>query len=216
MSKIEACIFDLDGVIVDTAKYHYLAWRKLAEELGFQFTEEQNERLKGVSRMESLDILLKLGQVKVSSEEKFRLAERKNSYYFEYISNMKSNEILPGAEEFLKIVRNKGIKTALGSVSKNACTILDKLSLNDYFDVIIDGNKVTHAKPNPEVFLLGAKGLNVDPKNCVVFEDAKVGIEAAINAGMYSIGIGNSKILSSANFVINSLEEMKLERFNLL
>jgi beta-phosphoglucomutase len=216
MRKIEACIFDLDGVIVDTAKYHYLAWKKLARELGFEFTEAQNEKLKGVSRMDSLDILLKFGNVNLNHEEKLGLAEKKNNWYVEFISNIKSDDILPGAKEFLEIVRNKKIKTALGSVSKNAMVILSKLGLNAYFDAIIDGNKVVHAKPNPEVFLLGAKELNVLPENCVVFEDAEAGIQAAINAGMYSIGIGNSEILHQANFVINSLEEMKIEKLDLL
>jgi len=216
MAKIEACIFDLDGVIVDTAKYHYWAWKKLASELHFEFTEKQNEKLKGVSRMDSLEILLKFGNLNLSNEEKIRLAEKKNNWYVEFISNIKSDDILPGAKEFLQIVKNKEIKTALGSVSKNAMTILNKLGLTEYFDSIIDGNKVAHAKPNPEVFLLGAKELNVLPKNCVVFEDAEAGIEAAKNARMYSIGIGNSEILSGANFVINSLEKMKIDKLDLL
>ncbi len=216
MAKIEACIFDLDGVIVDTAKYHYLAWKKLASELHFEFTEEQNEKLKGVSRMDSLEILLKFGNVSINYEEKLRLAEKKNNWYVEFISNIKSDDILPGAKEFLQIVTNKKIKTALGSVSKNAMTILNKLGLTEYFDSIIDGSKVAHAKPNPEVFLLGAKELNVLPENCVVFEDAEAGIQAAINAGMYSIGIGDGKILSGANFVINSLDEMRIEKLDLL
>lgn len=216
MSKIEACIFDLDGVIVDTAKYHYLAWKKLASELHFEFTEEQNEKLKGVSRMDSLDILLKIGKINISNEEKIILAQKKNNWYVEFISNIKGDDILPGAKEFLEIVRSKNIKTALGSVSKNAMTILNKLGLTQYFESIIDGNKVSHAKPDPEVFLLGAKELNVLPEKCVVFEDAKAGIEAAINAGMYSIGIGNSEILSRSNFVIKSLDEMKIEKLDLL
>lgn len=216
MKKIEACIFDLDGVIVDTAKYHYMAWKKLANELGLEFTEEQNEKLKGVSRMDSLDILLKFGNVNVSYEEKCLLAEKKNNWYVEFISNIKDEDILSGAKEFLQIVINNNIKTALGSVSKNAMTILTKLGLENYFNSIIDGNKVVNAKPNPEVFLLGAKELNVLPENCVVFEDAEAGIQAAVNAGMYSIGIGDSGILSGANFVINSLEEMEIDKFQLL
>lgn len=216
MGKIKGCIFDLDGVIVDTAKYHYLAWKRLANELGFEFTEEQNERLKGVSRMKSLDILLQIGKLDFSNEEKIKLAEKKNNWYVEYISNMKSEEILPGAEEFLQAVRSIGIKTALGSVSKNSMTILNRLNLAQYFDAIIDGNKVTHAKPNPEVFLLGAREIGVPEKNCVVFEDAVAGIEAAINAGMYSIGIGNKNILSRANIVIASLKDMKVEMLEML
>lgn len=216
MSKIKACIFDLDGVIVDTAKYHYLAWKRLAQELGFKFTEEQNERLKGVSRMKSLEILLEIGNKNFTEEEKLKLAEKKNNWYIEYISKMKENEILPGAKEFLEIVRGSEIKTALGSVSKNSMTILNNLKLIKYFDAVIDGNKVSKAKPDPEVFLLGAREVNIEPKNCVVFEDAQAGIEAAINAGMYSIGIGDAKILNKANFVIKSLKQMTIEKLNLL
>lgn len=216
MNKIKACIFDLDGVIVDTAKYHYLAWKRLAEELGFEFTEEQNERLKGVSRMKSLEILLEIGNRKFDEEEKLKLADKKNNWYKEYISTMKEDEILPGTKEFLENVRASGIKTALGSVSKNSMTILNNLKLIKYFDAVIDGNKVSNAKPDPEVFLLGASEVNIDPKNCVVFEDAQAGIEAAINAGMYSIGIGDPHILNRANFVINSLKEMTMEKLNLL
>lgn len=216
MGKIKACIFDLDGVIVDTAKYHYLAWKRLAEELGFEFTEEQNERLKGVSRMKSLEILLEIGNKNFTEEEKLKLADKKNNWYKEYISTMKEDEILPGTKEFLEMVRAGGIKTALGSVSKNSMTILNNLKLIKYFDSVIDGNKVSRAKPDPEVFLLGASEINIDPKNCVVFEDAQAGIEAAINAGMYSIGIGDHHILNRANFVISSLKEMTLEKLNLL
>jgi len=216
MSKIKACIFDLDGVIVDTAKYHYLAWKRLADELGFEFTEEHNERLKGVSRMKSLEILLEIGNKNFAEEEKLKLAEKKNNWYVEYISKMKEDEILPGTKEFLQTVRENGIKISLGSVSKNAMTILNNLKLMEYFDAVIDGNKVSNAKPDPEVFILGAKEVNVDPKDCVVFEDAKAGIEAAINAGMYSVGIGDPKILSKANFVISSLGEMSLEKLDLL
>lgn len=216
MSKIKGCIFDLDGVIVDTAKYHYLAWKRLANELGFEFSEEQNERLKGVSRMKSLEILLEIGKLNFNDEEKIQLAEKKNNWYIEYISNMSSDEILPGAKEFLQIVRNNGIKTALGSVSKNSMTILNNLNLAQYFDAIIDGNKVTHAKPNPEVFLLGAREIGVREQDCVVFEDAVSGIEAAINAGMYSIGIGSKKVLNKANIVINSLADMRMEMLDLL
>lgn len=216
MNKIKACIFDLDGVIVDTAKYHYMAWKKLAEELGFEFTPEQNERLKGVSRMKSLDILLDIGKINVSNDEKIKLAEKKNNWYKEYISNMKDDEILPGARELLELVRNNGIKTALGSVSKNSMTILSGLKLTKYFDAIIDGNKVKNAKPDPEVFLLGAGELNINPKNCVVFEDAKSGIQAAFNAGMYSIGVGDKKILGKANIVVTSLLDVSLETFKYL
>ncbi|OPJ64205.1 beta-phosphoglucomutase [Clostridium oryzae] len=209
---IKACIFDLDGVIVDTAKYHYLAWKRLADEFGFDFTEEQNERLKGVSRMKSLDILLEIGGLAVDDQTKLELAEKKNEWYREYISKMTKEEILPGAKEFLEVLRLKEYKIALGSVSKNAMTILGNVDLINKFDVIIDGNKVTKAKPDPEVFLSGARELGVPPEKCVVFEDAQAGIEAAINAGMHSIGIGDAKILGKADYVIPSLKQMTLDR----
>jgi len=214
MTKIEACLFDLDGVIVDTAKYHYLAWRRLANELGFDFTQEHNESLKGVSRMESLKILLQVGGLTVDETSKIEMAERKNNWYCEYISKMTPDEILPGAKEFLEELRHKGIKIALGSASKNAMTILNNVNLVNHFDAIIDGTKTSNAKPNPEVFLLGAKELNVLPSECVVFEDARSGIEAATNAGMYSVGIGDPLVLNKANIVVSSLKEMTLEKLN--
>ena len=214
MSEIKACIFDLDGVIVDTAKYHYLAWRRLGSELGFEFSEDHNERLKGVSRMDSLEVLLEVGGLtgKFTLEEKLAFAEQKNAWYVEYISVMKSDEILPGVQKFLTDIRAKGFKTAIGSVSKNTMTILGNVGLVDYFDSIIDGTKISHAKPNPEVFLKGAKELNVDPSNCVVFEDAFAGVEGAINAGMYSVGVGSPEILGRANFVISDFTEMTIDR----
>lgn len=211
MCKINACIFDLDGVIVNTAKYHYLAWKKLARNLGFNFTLEQNERLKGVSRMDSLDILLKIGKLNFTYEEKLKLADIKNNYYVQYISNLNKNEILHGAEDFLKRVKQNNFKIALGSVSKNAMTIINKLELTHYFDAIIDGNMITHPKPNPEVFLLGAQKLGISPRHCVVFEDSIAGIKAAINAQMYSVGIGEKKILGNANLVVSSLKDMKIK-----
>ena len=214
MTKIKACLFDLDGVIVDTAKYHYLAWRRLANELGFDFTKEQNESLKGISRMESLKILLNIGGLTLAEAEKMTLAEKKNNWYREYILKMTPDEILPGAVEFLEDLRNNGIKIALGSASKNAMTILNNIKLVNHFDAIIDGTKTSNAKPDPEVFLLGAKELGVSPSECVVFEDAKAGIEAAINAGMYSVGIGDPLVLNKANIVVSSLKEMTFEKLN--
>ena len=212
MSNIKACLFDLDGVIVDTAKYHYLAWKRLANELGFEFTEEDNEKLKGVSRMKSLDILLELGNVSVDEETKQAFAEKKNAWYVEYISKMDSSEILPGVIDFLTSLRENGIKISLGSVSKNAMLILKNVGIVPYFDAVIDGTKIAHAKPDPEVFLKGASELGVDPKECVVFEDAQAGIEAAINAGMYSVGVGSPEILNKADFVIASFKEMTIDR----
>ena len=216
MRKIKACIFDLDGVIVDTAKYHYLAWKRLAQELGFDFTEEQNEALKGVSRTKSLEILLQIGGINLCDEEKEKLAEKKNNWYVEYIKNMVPSEILKGAKEFLYDLRKNNIKIALGSASKNSMLILNKLELADCFDAIIDGNKVKNAKPDPEVFLLGAKQLGIPNNECVVFEDSKAGIEAAICGGMLAVGIGDKKILDKANLVISSLSEMSIDKLQLL
>ncbi len=205
---MKGAIFDLDGVIVDTAKYHYLAWKRLAEELGFEFTEEHNERLKGVSRMRSLEILLEVGGLTFSADEKARLAEKKNNWYVEYISRMDESELLEGARQYLEGQKEKGIKIALGSASKNAPRILDNLKITELFDVVIDGNKVSKAKPDPEVFLLGAKELGLAPSDCVVFEDAEAGIEAAKRAGMKTVGIGNRKILREADMVVRGLYEL--------
>lgn len=202
MSKINACIFDLDGVIVDTAKYHYIAWKKIAQELNFDFTEHDNERLKGVSRMRSLDILLEIGRKDFDYNTKLDLADKKNKIYVDYIEKMTEKEILPGVSNFLEELKRAGIKTAIGSASKNTPLILERIGLKNYFDAVIDGNKTSKAKPDPEVFLLGAKELNIEPENCIVFEDAEAGIEAAKAATMRSIGIGDPKILWKADLVI--------------
>ncbi|WP_430812087.1 MULTISPECIES: beta-phosphoglucomutase [unclassified Carboxylicivirga] len=212
MGKIKACLFDLDGVIVDTAKYHYIAWRALANELGFEFTEADNEQLKGVSRMRSLDILLGIGGITLSDAEKERLAEKKNENYRRYILQMQPDEILPGAKELLLELKEKGIRIALGSASKNAMTILDRLELTDLFEAIIDGTKVSEAKPNPEVFLKGAAELGVSPEACVVFEDAEAGVEAALAGKMRCVGIGSPDILGKANLVIDGLHQMSYTR----
>ncbi|MFE0558042.1 beta-phosphoglucomutase [Paenibacillus sp. FSL W8-0187] len=212
MSSISACLFDLDGVLVDTAKYHYIAWKRLAGELGFEFTEQDNERLKGVSRMASLDILLEVGGVKLDEAAKLALAEKKNAWYVEYISNMDESEILPGALEFIQALKDRGIKVALGSASKNAMLILNNTGLTPYFDAIIDGTKTAQAKPDPEVFTMGAHELGARPDACVVFEDAEAGIEAATRAGMRSVGIGSPETLGRANIVLPSLEGFTVDR----
>jgi beta-phosphoglucomutase len=208
---IKACLFDLDGVLVDTAKYHYIAWRDLAAQLGFDFTEEDNEQLKGVSRMTSLDILLNIGGLVLDNKEKQRLADQKNLVYVSYIQKMSPDEILPGVVEFLKALKQANYKIALGSASKNAPLILDRLKLVDYFDAIVDGNNVSRAKPNPEVFLRGAEMLGVDPSECIVFEDAPAGVEAALNGGMKCIGIGELKNLSKAHRVVPGFEHFGIE-----
>lgn len=212
MSTIKACIFDLDGVIVDTAVYHYKAWKRLANHLGFDFTEEDNEKLKGVSRVRSLQLILEWGGVAKSVEEQAQLADLKNSWYVEMIQEMKPDEILPGAKEFLLAVRQAGLKTALGSASKNSRTILEKVGIIQLFDVIIDGNTVSASKPDPEVFLKGAESLDLSPSACVVFEDAIAGVQAAINGGMKVVGIGDAKTLTGANLVIAGLHEMNLDK----
>ncbi len=210
MGNVKACLFDLDGVIVDTAKYHYIAWKELANEMGFDFTPEDNERLKGVSRMTSLDILLSIGGVEKSEEEKLALATKKNENYLTYILKMGPEEILPGTTDFLQQLKKSGIKIALGSASKNAMTILERLKLTSYFDAIIDGTKVSNAKPDPEVFLKGAEALAISPDECVVFEDAEAGVEAAIAGGMKCIGIGSPDVLGKANFVVDGLHKMNI------
>ena len=203
----KAALFDLDGVLVDTAKYHYLAWKELADRLGFVFTEEHNERLKGVSRMASLDILLEVGGIKMTAEEKEKAAKEKNDRYVEYISHIDASELLPGAAEYLKALRTRDIKIALGSASKNAVVILKNTGILALFDVIIDGNSVSKAKPDPEVFALGAERLGIPAAECVVFEDAAAGIKAAHNAGMLAVGIGKPSVLSEADYVIGGLYE---------
>jgi len=211
LSPIQACLFDLDGVLVDTAVYHYRAWKRLARELGFDFTEEDNERLKGISRMASLDILLEIGGLAFNENKKRELADKKNEWYVEYILQMDPSAILPGALDFLQACRARGWKTALGSASKNAPVILRRTGLSPHFDVVIDGNKTSKAKPDPEVFLLGARELGVEPAACVVFEDAAAGIEAARRAGMRCIGIGSPETLREADRVVPSLQAVTVD-----
>jgi beta-phosphoglucomutase len=208
--EMRAAIFDLDGVIVDTAKYHYLAWKRLANECGFDFTEADNERLKGVSRTQSLEILLHIGGLAPDAITKAEMAARKNEWYVEFIRHMDPAEILPGAVEYLNRIRMGGVKTALGSASKNAPLILERLGISVLFDAIVDGNKVARAKPDPEVFLRAAAELDIPPAGCVVFEDAEAGIEAAHRAGMGAVGIGRPAILKEADIVIPGLRELAI------
>ncbi|ETT59309.1 beta-phosphoglucomutase [Paenibacillus sp. FSL R7-277] len=208
LEHMKGAIFDLDGVIVDTAKYHYLAWRSLAGELGFPFTEQDNERLKGVSRMRSLDILLEIGGLEYSEAEKLAMAEKKNRLYVEYISGLDESELLPGVRAYLNALRARGVGIALGSASKNAEFILDKLNIAGLFDVVIDGNKVARAKPDPEVFQSACRELGLQPQDCVVFEDAEAGVAAGKAAGMQVVGIGKPEVLKAADLVISGLHEL--------
>lgn len=201
-------IFDLDGVIVDTAKYHFLAWKDLADELGFEFTEAHNELLKGVSRVRSLEILLDIGKVELPEAKKQEYLISKNEHYLEYITKMGAEEILPGASELLDALDDLGIKYVLGSASKNAPLILKQVGLYERFAGIVDGNSVSKAKPDPEVFLIGAQKLDIALEKCIVFEDAIAGVEAANAAHMTSIGIGDAKTLSEADFNFNNLTEI--------
>jgi len=210
LKTMRAAIFDLDGVIVDTAKYHYLAWRRLANENGFDFSAQDNERLKGVSRMRSLEILLEIGGLRPSEVEKEAMAARKNVWYVEYLYQMDASEILPGALTYLRWLRGQGVKIGLGSASKNAPLILERLGISGLFDAVIDGSKVTHTKPDPEVFLRAARELGVAAGECVVFEDAEAGIEAARRAGMGKVGIGSPAVLKEADVVVGGLDQLVL------
>ncbi len=214
--KVEACIFDLDGVIVDTAKYHFLAWKRLTDQIGINFTEKDNERLKGVSRMASLEIILEIGNLSIDAVAKDEYARLKNSWYVDYISKMTPEEILPGSLDFIRELKDANIPIALGSASKNTPMILKRVNLSNVFNAVADGNNVHKAKPDPEVFLTAAKMLGVKPENCVVFEDAVAGVQAAINAGMKCVGIGSTKVLTEADFVIKGLNEMNISRLRLI
>ena len=201
MNNRKAFIFDLDGVIVDTAKYHYLAWQKIAVELNIDFTLEHNELLKGVSRVRSLDIILELGKVTASQEDKDKWLIQKNEDYLSYLVGMDQSEILPGVFPVLKFLKQKGQPIALGSASKNARPILEKTGILSYFDAIVDGNDVTNAKPDPEVFLTAARLLNMKPEHALVFEDSVAGVQAANIGNMTSIGIGEASILYEAKYI---------------
>lgn len=208
----KACLFDLDGVLVDTAVFHFQAWRRLARELGFDFTEHQNEQLKGISRMESLDRILAWGGVTLSDDEKTHWATTKNGWYLELVGQMTPANVLPGARDFLNQCRSAGLKTALGSASKNARLILETTGLLRCFDAVIDGTKTSRSKPDPEVFLLGAQALGVNPADCVVFEDAVAGVEAARRGGMKAIGVGSPTVLAEADHVIAGFADFTVNR----
>ncbi|MCL2326960.1 MAG: beta-phosphoglucomutase [Bacteroidetes bacterium] len=205
-----ACIFDMDGVLVSTEKYHFEAWQRLAATLGIAIDEEFNETLKGVSRAVCIDLILKHGGLQKTDEEKQQLAAQKNEWFLESISHISPQDVFPGVREFLTLLQTHGYKIALGSASKNAPLLLEKLQIAHFFEAVIDGNVIEKAKPNPEVFLRGAAALGVKPQYCVVFEDAISGVQAARAAGMYCIGIGSPEILTQANFCISGLCEVNL------
>lgn len=194
---------------MDTAKYHYLAWKRLAAEFGFELTEEANERLKGVSRMQSLDIILELSGRSFTEAEKEEMANRKNGWFTDYVSKMQADEIFPGVKTLLQQLKNDHIKIALASSSKNAQRIIQLLGIENYFDTVVDGTMIVNAKPAPDIFLLAAKKLNIAPQDCLVFEDAEAGVQAALRAGMKCVGVGKQEQLGHATLVVSSVSEFK-------
>lgn len=205
-SKLKAVIFDLDGVITDSAKYHYLAWKELADELSIPFDEKYNEKLKGVSRMESLELILSNGNAcdRYTQEEKITMAEKKNDNYKELIKQISPADTLPGIMDFLKELRENQIKIALASVSKNAPFILHQLELEDYFDYVADPEKVPNAKPFPDIFLAGMEAFSLTPEECIGVEDARTGIEAIHRAGMKAVGVGTESEMEEADLFLNT------------
>ena len=208
--SIKAFIFDLDGVIVSTDEYHFRAWKQVADEETIYFDELINERLRGVSRMESLDIVLERAQKEYSQDEKAALAERKNEYYKEYIKGLTCSDILPGVLNLLEELKKRGVKTAIGTSSKNSSLILEKIELNHHFDAVADGNGIKNSKPDPEVFLLAAKKLGLKPEECLVIEDADAGVEAAIAGNMKVLGVGSAYDNPKADYTCNDFRYISL------
>ncbi len=212
---LAACLFDLDGVLVDTAKHHYTAWKQLAEDkIGVGFTHEDNEALKGLSRAESLSYILAKTSRTFSESEKLAMMEEKNINYLSLVSQLTPNDLLPGALSLLKSLKEQGIKSALGSASKNAPLIIEKLGIVEFLDAVVDGNVVTLSKPNPAVFIKGAEILNVSPTHTVVFEDAVSGVAAAKAGGFYCVGIGEQAALPQADYVVSDLSFVTIEDLN--
>lgn len=205
---IKGCIFNLDGVIVDTGRYHYQAWRRLANQFGFDYSREQNEELKGLSRLASLDKILDWGGIYMPEAEKMHWADVKNNWYVSLISNMKPGEILPGVLLFLREVRESGLRIALSSASQNARSVLSSTQIQSFFDVILDGNEVKKQKPDPLCFLMAAQELQLSPAECLVFEDSPPGIDAALFGGFTVIGVGRQEDLSKAHWVIEGFENL--------
>jgi beta-phosphoglucomutase len=199
---IQAFVFDLDGVLTDTAEYHFLAWQQLATQLGIDFSREDNELLKGVDRMGSLELILKLGKVQLSQDEKLKLAAQKNTDYLKLVESMSPADLFPGVLPLFSSLKAAGIKTALASASKNAALVLQKLGIPDLFDYVADSNFIQNGKPDPEIFLTCAKALGVAPERCIGVEDAPAGVTAIKAAGMYALGIGEARALAQADLVI--------------
>jgi beta-phosphoglucomutase len=208
--EIKGLIFDLDGVIVNTEHNHYIAWKRTAESLGIPFTEEDNEKLKGISRVDSLKMILEMGNKSIPSAEFEALLQSKNEFYLDSIAGIKQENMLTGVANLLDLAAQKGILLAVGSSSKNARFILKQLNLLDRFHIVVDGTMVDRPKPHPEVFLKGAAAMGFKPENCVVFEDAESGIKAAKAGGFYAIAVGNPSIATLGDIYLNDLSEFKL------
>ncbi len=206
--RFKGCIFDLDGVIVDTASHHFVAWKKLSEELGVSFDEQDNEQLKGVSRVDSLEFILRKGNLVLDSNTKLRLMDKKNAHYLGLADQIQPSDALPGIVDLMDELKEAGVRIGLGSSSKNAEQILEKLNLISAFDAIVDGNHLTLSKPDPEVFLKGALALGVEPADCLVIEDARAGVEAGITGGFRVLGVGNADELNQAHAVVPGFGEL--------
>jgi beta-phosphoglucomutase len=210
MSRYQAVIFDLDGVITDTARYHYLAWKRLAETQGVHFDEEFNEHLKGIDRMGSLELILASAKRSYTQEEKLALADEKNQHYVQLIASMSPADLLPGAVQALDACRAAGLKIGLASVSKNAFAVLEMLGITGKFDYVVDAAKIARGKPDPEIFLKAASELGVSPERCLGVEDAVAGVASIKAAGMTALGIGDPAVLAQADKVIPDLSHFDL------
>lgn len=208
--KYKGIIFDLDGVICHTDKYHYQAWKKLADKLGIYFDQEINNRLRGVSRMESFDIILEKFHGQMSQVDKVRYAAEKNDLYRELLKNMTTDDLDPQVKETLDTLRSRGLLLAIGSSSKNAGFILERLGLDGYFDAVSDGNNISRSKPDPEVFLKAAEYLDLQPQDCLVVEDAQSGLEAAIAGNMDCAAIGDAVKCNKANYNLETFSDLLL------
>lgn len=209
---IKAVLMDLDGVVVFTDKYHYLGWKQLCDEMGWQFDEQVNHGCRGVSRMGSLEVILRHNGIEMEDERKVELANRKNDYYKRKLGAISDEDVYPGLLEFIKAVRGKGVKVGLCSSSRNAKMVLDALGITGYFDTIVTGSDISRTKPDPEIFELAADKLGIEPGSCVVFEDAESGVEAAKNAKMHCVGVGDSDRLSDADICITDYADIDIER----
>lgn len=207
-----ACLFDMDGVIVDSAVHHFEAWKRLADALSIPFTEQDNEALKGVSRVDSLEYILRLGHMELDEATKVKLMNQKNAHYLKLIEGMRAKDVLPGAREFIVECKEAGVGVVLGSSSRNAQMVLDNVGLAPLFDAVVDGNHITLSKPDPEVFLKGAQALNVIPSQCVVFEDAASGVRAGKAGGFAVVGLGDESLLGEADWVLPTMQGLTLER----